>query len=49
MGADRVPLVIDLNLNPCISQSGGFIAATREAGYKFVDVIRQIIEEANKP
>ena len=49
MGADRVPLVIDLNLNPCISQSGGFIAATRKAGYKFVDVIRQIVEEANKP
>jgi D-alanine-D-alanine ligase len=49
MGADRVPLVIDLNLNPCISQSGGFIAATEKAGYKFVDVIRQIVEEANKP
>ncbi len=49
MGADRVPLVIDLNLNPCISESGGFIAATRKAGYKFVDVIRQIVEEANKP
>jgi D-alanine-D-alanine ligase len=49
MGADRVPLVIDLNLNPCISESGGFIAATQKAGYKFVDVIRLIVEEANKP
>jgi D-alanine-D-alanine ligase len=49
MGADRVPLVIDLNLNPCISQSGGFIAATKKAGYKFVDVIEQIVEEAMKP
>jgi len=49
MGADRDPLVIDLNLNPCISQSGGFIAATEKAGYKFVDVIRQIVEEALKP
>jgi D-alanine-D-alanine ligase len=49
MGADRVPLVIDLNLNPCISESGGFIAATQKAGYKFVDVIRQIVEEAVKP
>jgi D-alanine-D-alanine ligase len=49
MGADRIPLVIDLNLNPCISQSGGFVAATEKAGYKFVDVIRQIVEEAMKP
>jgi D-alanine-D-alanine ligase len=49
MGADRVPTVIDLNLNPCISQSGGFIAATRKAGYKFVDVISQIVEEAMNP
>ncbi len=49
MAADRIPLVIDLNLNPCISQSGGFVAAAKKAGYKFVDVIRQIIEEAMKP
>jgi D-alanine-D-alanine ligase len=49
MGTDRIPMVIDLNLNPCISQSGGFIAATKKAGYKFVDVINQIVEEAMKP
>jgi D-alanine-D-alanine ligase len=49
MGTDRIPLVIDLNLNPCISQSGGFIAATKKAGYKFVDVVNQIVEEAMRP
>ena len=49
MGADGIPLVIDLNLNPCISESGGFIAATQKAGYKFTEVIRQIVEEALKP
>jgi D-alanine-D-alanine ligase len=49
MGADNIPMVIDLNLNPCISSSGGFIAATEKAGYKFVDVIKQIVEEAMKP
>jgi D-alanine-D-alanine ligase len=49
MGADRIPMVIDLNLNPCISESGGFIAATRKAKLKFVDVIGQIVEEAMKP
>jgi len=49
MAADRVPLVIDMNLNPCISESGGFIAATQKAGIKFVKVIEQIVEEALKP
>ncbi|MCX6245605.1 MAG: ATP-grasp domain-containing protein [Bacteroidetes bacterium] len=49
MGADRVPMVIDLNLNPCISESGGFVAASFKAGYKFVDVIRMIVDEAMKP
>jgi D-alanine-D-alanine ligase len=49
MGADGVPMVIDLNLNPCISESGGFIAATQKAKFKFVDVIRMIVEEALKP
>jgi D-alanine-D-alanine ligase len=46
LGADRVPYVIDLNLNPCISQSGGFVAATEKAGYKFTEVIEMLLEEA---
>ena len=25
--------VIEINANPCISPDGGFVAATREAGY----------------
>jgi D-alanine-D-alanine ligase len=49
MGADREPMVIDMNLNPCISESGGFVAASRKAGYKFTQVIRHIVEEAHKP
>ena len=49
MAADRIPMVIDLNLNPCISESGGFIAATQKAGFKFVDVISMIVDEAMKP
>jgi len=49
MGADGVPMVIDLNLNPCISESGGFIAATKKAKFKFVDVIQMIVEEGLKP
>ena len=46
LGADRVPYVIDLNLNPCISESGGFVAACEKAGYKFTEVIEMILEEA---
>ena len=40
-GLHQWGMVIDLNLNPCISESGGFIAATRKAKLKFVDVIGQ--------
>ena len=46
MGADGVPMVIDLNLNPCISESGGFVAASKKAGFTFVKVIEKIVEEA---
>lgn len=46
LGANRVPYVIDLNLNPCISQSGGFVAASEKAGYKFTEVIELLLEEA---
>lgn len=38
--------VIDLNLNPCISMSGGFVAASEKAGYTFTEIIRNIVEEA---
>jgi len=48
LGADRVPYVIDLNLNPCISKSGGFVAASEKAGYKFTEVIEHILDEALK-
>jgi D-alanine-D-alanine ligase len=46
LSADRIPYVIDLNLNPCISSSGGFVAATERKGYKFTEVISYIVEEA---
>ncbi len=46
MDANKKLYVIDLNLNPCISLSGGFIAATEKAGYRFVEVIRHIVEDA---
>jgi D-alanine-D-alanine ligase len=40
--------VIEINANPCISPDGGFVAATREAGYTFIDVIQRIINDLNE-
>jgi D-alanine-D-alanine ligase len=39
--------VIEINANPCISPDSGFVAATKEAGYPFIDVIKRIIEDLN--
>jgi D-alanine-D-alanine ligase len=39
--------VIEINANPCISPDGGFVAATKEAGYSFNDVIQRIINDLN--
>ena len=33
--------VIEINANPCISPDGGFVAATRQAGYPFTEVLRK--------
>ena len=40
--------VIEINANPCISPDGGFVAATKEAGYHFKDVIKRIISDLNR-
>jgi D-alanine-D-alanine ligase len=40
--------VIEINANPCISPDGGFVAATKEAGYPFTDVIQRIINDLNR-
>ena len=40
--------VLEVNANPCISPDGGFVAATKEAGYPFIDVIQRIINDLNK-
>ncbi len=39
--------VIEVNANPCIQPNGGFMAATREAGYSFPHVLERIIEDLN--
>ena len=40
--------VIEINGNPCISPDGGFVAATREAGYPFIEVLQRIINDLNQ-
>ena len=39
--------VIEINGNPCISPDGGFVAATKEAGYPFAEVLQRIINDLN--
>jgi D-alanine-D-alanine ligase len=39
--------VIEINANPCISPDGGFVAATRQAGYPFTEVLERIINDLN--
>jgi len=45
--SDENIYVIEINGNPCISPDGGFVAATKEAGYPFIDVVKRIINDLN--
>ncbi|MBK7627705.1 MAG: ATP-grasp domain-containing protein [Bacteroidales bacterium] len=40
--------VIEINANPCISPDGGFVAATKQGGYTFTEVIQRIINDLNR-
>ena len=40
------PYVIDINANPCLSGSGGFMAASERAGMKPHEMIKKIVEHA---
>jgi len=40
--------VIEINANPCISPNGGFVAATKQGGYTFTEVIQRIISDLNR-
>jgi D-alanine-D-alanine ligase len=45
--SDGNVFVIEINGNPCISPDGGFVAATREGGYAFTEVLQRIINDLN--
>lgn len=40
------PMVIDINLNPCLSESGGFMAASKKRGLTFEQIISRVLEDA---
>ena len=48
VGNDHIPKVIEINANPCIAPESGFIAACKEAGLTETEVIRRIIEDAER-
>jgi D-alanine-D-alanine ligase len=45
---DNVPHVIEINGNPCISENGGFYAASQTAGYSFEEVMKRIVADSFK-
>lgn len=40
--------VLEINTNPCLSESGGFYAAASKQGYNYIDIIKRIVEDAYK-
>jgi D-alanine-D-alanine ligase len=40
------PYVLEINTNPCLSENGGFFAASMQAGYSFKEIIARIVEDA---
>jgi D-alanine-D-alanine ligase len=48
VGSDHIPKVIEINANPCIAPDSGFIAACNEAGMTETEVIKRIIEDAER-
>jgi D-alanine-D-alanine ligase len=40
------PYLLELNVNPAISEDGGYIAASLEAGYSYQQTIENIVKEA---
>jgi D-alanine-D-alanine ligase len=40
------PFVLELNMNPCIAQDSGYVAACAQAGLSYDEAIAQILKEA---
>lgn len=46
--SDNNVYVIEVNANPCISPDSGYVAATKQGGYKFTEVLQRILEDLNR-
>ena len=44
---DGLPLILEINTNPCISPDGGFAAAAEQAGMDYDTVIETIVKMAS--
>ncbi len=42
---NNIPFVLEINPNPCISPDAGFIAAAKQAGMDYKDVVKRIIND----
>lgn len=42
------PYVLEINTNPCLSENGGFYAASMKKGYTFKDIMKRVVEDAIK-
>jgi len=45
---NRKPYILEINGNPCIAPESGYVAATKQAGLTFPQVVERIIEDALK-
>jgi D-alanine-D-alanine ligase len=43
---DRRPYILEVNGNPCIAPESGYVAAIKQGGYTFPQVVERIIEDA---
>lgn len=46
VAADGVPVILEVNANPCLSPDAGFAAALAEAGIAFVDAVACLLDSA---
>ena len=46
LSADNTAFVIDINANPCLSGSGGFMAAVKKSGMTFREAVARIVDDA---
>jgi D-alanine-D-alanine ligase len=42
------PYVLEINANPCIAKYSGFVSAAKQKGLEFHQIIKRIINDANK-